>query len=301
MRKFQVVNGGQTIRVLHDALGSSELKSDVTVPVRVITSQGDKDFGNSVTVNLNNQNRIEPSFLRSNDPRVVQLAAALASKGWYLERRVDEVSGLTAAERAAIEARIGRSLNGSTIRLKDGLQAYTATFLRQPELAKKNPKKIFEGAQDGGIFDKVFSADLTAEKLILAHRLASLVNEYVKQFMARKRKKENMENWQAEYQTLLGESLMKKHAAIVDQVIPQSAVFLSAIVFDEWVSVLKRPLDDLLVFLEAKDYAILNKKIEQLIDFVRDNEKDAKSWPTLLKSQPLFENFASFLRGLAAA
>jgi len=236
----------------------------------------------------------------SNDPRVVQLSAVLASKGWYLERRVDEVSTLTPGERAAIESRIGRSLDGSTIRLKDGLQAYTATFLRQPELAKKNPKKIFEGAQDGGIFDKVFAHDLTAEKVISAHRLSALVNEYVRQFMMRKRKKEKLANWQAEYQTLLGESLVKKHVAVVDQVVPQSAIFLSAIVFDEWVNILKKPHDDLLAQLEGKDYTILNTKIEQLIDFVKDREKEAKSWPTLLKSQPLFDNFSSFLRGVAA-
>lgn len=300
LQRFQVVNGGQTIRVLHDAMEKKDLKADVSVPVRAITSQGDKNFGNSVTVNLNNQNRIEPSFLRSNDPRVVQLAAALASKGWYLERRVDEVLTLTPGERAAIELRIGRSLDGSTIRLKDGLQAYTGTFLRQPELAKKNPKKIFEGAQDGGIFDKVFGNDLTAEKVIASHRLSALVNDYVRQFMTRKRKKEKVENWQADYQTLLGERVIKKHSAVIDQVVPQSAIFLSAIVFDEWVNILKKPLDELLAQLESKDYTILNTKIEQLIDFVKEKEKDAKSWPTLLKSQVLFDNFSSYLRGVAA-
>jgi hypothetical protein len=45
---------------------------------------------------------------------------------------------------------------------------------------------------------------------------------------------------------------------------------------------------ELLIRQEGKDYARLNKKIEQLIDFVKENEKDAKSWPTLLKSQALF-------------
>jgi hypothetical protein len=172
--------------------------------------------------------------------------------------------------------------------------------MRQPELAKKNPKKIFEGAQDGGIFDKVFGHDLTAEKVIAAHRLSTLVNEYVKQFMTRKRRKENVSNWKAEYQTLLGESLINKHAALVDQVVPQSAIFLSAIVFDEWVRILKKPLDDLLAQLEGKEYTILNTRIERLIDFVKEKEKEAKSWPTLLKSQALFDNFSSFLRGVAA-
>jgi hypothetical protein len=64
--------------------------------------------------------------------------------------------------------------------------------------------------------------------------------------------------------------------------------------------ILKKPLDDLLAQLESKDYTILNTKIEQLIDFVKEKEKEAKSWPTLLKSQALFDNFSSFLRGVAA-
>ena len=40
------------------------------------------------------------------DRRVLQLSSALASLGWYLERRENEVAGLTTAERGAIEARI---------------------------------------------------------------------------------------------------------------------------------------------------------------------------------------------------
>jgi len=99
LHKGQIVNGGQTIRVLYDAFQGTALKDDVLVPVRVITSQGDKDFGNNVAVNLNNQTRLGSSFLRSNDPRVVQLANALASLGWYLERREDEVKQLSGSER----------------------------------------------------------------------------------------------------------------------------------------------------------------------------------------------------------
>ena len=107
LSKAQVVNGGQTIRVLHDALKANELQKTVAVPIRVITSQGDKAFSSDVAVNLNNQNRIEPSFLRSNEPRVVQLANALASMGWYLERRESEIQNLTASERAGLEAKVG--------------------------------------------------------------------------------------------------------------------------------------------------------------------------------------------------
>jgi hypothetical protein len=297
LSRFQVVNGGQTIRVLHKAQKAKALRDDVVVAVRAITSQGDKDFGNNVTVNLNNQNRIEPSFLRSNDTRVVQLANALSSLGWYLERRQNEVATMAPTERAAIESRIQSSMDQRTIRLKEGMQAYVATFMRQPELAKKNPKMIFLGVQDGGMLDKVFAAELSAEKVIAAHRLASLVAEYVKQFMTVKRRKDRVPDWQADYATVLGGPLVNKHSAIIDQVVPQSAVFLCAIVFEEWVTLRRLPLEELLTVLESREYAILNDKIELLIDFQASPKTEAKAWPTLLKSQPLFENFASFLKG----
>ena len=66
------------MRVLHDAYKNTVLRLEVFVPVRVITSQGDKEFGNNVAVNLNNQNKVDDSFLKSNHPRVIQLSHSLA-------------------------------------------------------------------------------------------------------------------------------------------------------------------------------------------------------------------------------
>ena len=54
LKKAQIVNGGQTARVIHRSYYDNVLKEDVIVPIRVITSQGDKDFANNVAVNLNN-------------------------------------------------------------------------------------------------------------------------------------------------------------------------------------------------------------------------------------------------------
>jgi hypothetical protein len=105
----------------------------VLVPARAITSNGDKDFANNVAVNQNNQNQVGTGFLRSNDQRVVQLDHALASLAWYLERREGELKNASPEERAAIQQRIGSTLEDRTIRLKDGAQAYTATFYGQPE------------------------------------------------------------------------------------------------------------------------------------------------------------------------
>jgi len=300
LRKAQVVNGGQTIRVLHSVYRSGELQPDALVPVRVITSQGDKEFAGNVAVNFNNQNRIEPSFLRSNDTRVVQLAAALASMGWYLERRESEVAGLTSTERSAIESQINGSLDERVIRLKEGAQAYTATYMKQPEWAKKNPKRIFLSGEDGGYFDRVFSNELTAEKFVAAHRLAQCVNEYVRQFMTPKRRKERVADWRSDYKELLGSAVVDRFGPVLDQVIPQSALFLTAMVFDVRVTIQGRAIDDVIEELE-NGHEILNALTVDLIEVAQDDPSLSKSWPTLLKSQPFFDKVASFQRGRAAA
>src|SRR5262249_49195220 len=147
------------------------------------------EFASNVAVNQNNQNQMGTGFLRSNDPKVIQLDHALASLGWYLERREGELAAASDAERAAIEVRIGRKLEDHVITLKEGTQAYVATYFGQPELAKKNAKKMFLSAEDGGFFERIFSADLKAEKVIVAHQVKSYVEDFVRQFMTRKRRK----------------------------------------------------------------------------------------------------------------
>src|SRR5258708_29502713 len=119
LEKAQVVNGGQTIRALYRARQKESLRPDVLVPARGITSSGEKDFANNVAVNQNNQNQVGTGFLRSNDQRVVQLDHALASLGWYLERREGELKTATPEELAAIQRRIGHPLANRTIHLKD--------------------------------------------------------------------------------------------------------------------------------------------------------------------------------------
>jgi hypothetical protein len=301
LARAQVVNGGQTLRVLHAASVASTLRGDVLVPIRVITSQGTKEFANNVAVNLNNQNRIEPSFLRSNDPRIIQLANSLASLGWYLERRVDEVAGFTANERAAAETRIGRSLTERVISLKDGMQAYVATYMRQPELEKKNPGRIFLGVSDGGSFDRIFGPDLTAEHIVAAQRLAWFADEHVKQFMTRKRRKTRVANWRQDYAEVLGGDIMRDHAEVVDQVVPQCAVFLTAIMYEDEVLIRGGNVETLLGILQGGDRATLNRCLKEIIMHVARTPQFAQqSWPTLLKSQTFFDNLASYLRGAHA-
>jgi len=299
IHKAQIVNGGQTIRILHKARTDGNLRDDVLVPVRVIVSKGDKEFGSNVTVNLNNQNRIVSSFLRSNDPRVVQLGNSLASRGWYLERRENEVKQLSEEERGQIEQRIGHHpLSDRVIRLKDASQAYVATYYRQPEIAKKNTGKIFLGSQDGGYFERIFNIDLTAEKLLLSQQLKWHVDEYIKQFMTLKRRKDRVSDWKADYKTLLGNELVDKHHDVLDQVIPQSGIFLCAIVFEEHVVLKNGDPQTVIDEISTNGFSVVNEAIQLIIQFAKHNPSIAnRSWPTLLKSQAFFQNFATYLQG----
>lgn len=298
MEHVQIVNGGQTVRVLSKAKLEGKLKPDVLIPTRILTSQGNKEFANNVAVNLNNQNRILPSYLRSNDPRVVQLATSLASLGWYLERREKEVASLTNDEKIKIEQNIGRPLDGHVIKLKEGTQAYVSTYMREPELAKKNPKLMFLSSQDAGFFERIFNRELTAEKFISATRLFWQVTLFAKSFMTRKRRRNRVEDWRTDYETLLGKSLVSKYGEVVDQVIPQSVVFLSAIMFEIEVNLLGRSIDDLISELAAENYSNTNQYLEKIIQFASEDKDNTSSWPTLLKSQAFYDRFSSYFKGL---
>jgi hypothetical protein len=72
--------------------------------------------------------------------------------------------------------------------LKEGAQAYTATFYGQPEVAKKNPAKISLPVSDGGNYERIFSADMTAEKMVIAHEIKTFVDDFVRRFASIRRK-----------------------------------------------------------------------------------------------------------------
>jgi hypothetical protein len=297
LRRAQVVNGGQTVRVLAKALSENRLKADALVLVRVITSSGNKDFANDVAVNLNNQTRVDSSFLKSNDPKIVQLANSLAALGWYLERREGELEQLTADEVRQLEATIGAKLRDNLIPLKDGSQSYVATYMREPELAKKNAKRIFVDRADGGYFERVFDNDLSAQKFIAAYRLKRRIDGFVEEFVRSKRRKAKADNWEEEYVHLLGQELFSRYGDIIDQVVPQCAVFISSLLFWKYTTLEKRSIDDLMADLERDDRVIASA-LHSMIEFAKNHPKNAsKSWPTLLKSQSFFNNVMAYEMG----
>jgi hypothetical protein len=301
LEKAQVVNGGQTIRALHRAMSNKALKNDVLVPARVITSSGDKDFANNVAVNQNNQNPMGSSFLRSNDQRVVQLDYALASLGWYLERREGELKNSTAEEKAAIEKRIGRSLEGRVITLKEGSQAYTATFYGQPEVAKKNPARIFSSVTDGGHYERIFSADMTAEKVIIAWEIKVVVDEFVRKFSSMRRKVQASDDIGAVYEPVLGKQLTDEYKDRIHQVLPQCSLFLCGILYKDLVDFKKVDPSLIPEILQKNGQLMIQDLLNHIMTYAKNNDEKAnKNWPVLLKSNAFFTYVCAYLQGIRA-
>ena len=297
--RAQVVNGGQTLRVLHTAYKKQMLKPEVVVPVRVITSRGDKEFAGNVAVNLNNQTRVESSFLRSNDPRIMQLATALASAGWYLERKENEVDKMSEEDKQAVANKLGHPLSDSAIiPLKEGAQSYAATYCRLPGIAKRNPKFIFLDTNDGGYFSSIFGPEITAEKFINSYRLYVKISTFVDNFKLPKRKRARRGDWQAEYIALLGPKLVNDFAPEIDQVVPQSVIFLCALLFERYVRGQKWSMEEMLDHIKTGQPSIATDVLYQAMKYAKEHPEEAgKSWPTLMKSESFFTQVAAYIKG----
>jgi hypothetical protein len=303
LTKAQIVNGGQTIRALHRMSSSGQLKPDVLVPVRAIAASRDKkEFGNNVTVNQNNQNQVSPDFLRSGDIRVVQLSHSLAALGWYLERRPRELQTATSEEKAAIEVRIGRSLEGHVIKLKPGMQAFVATFYERLDLARTDPGRIFKGPEQDGYFENIFSQSngkkITAEKFIHSHLILESVENFVSRFAAIKRKKNRVEDWRSLYSELLGETIVNEFGDEIELVVPQCVHFVAGSMYQDVCKVQGKSPSELVDEIVGVDSRI-KEHLLLIMRFAKDNPDlpiVRKAWLYRLRSGNFFNLFIVYLR-----
>jgi len=291
LERPQIVNGGQTIRILHKCMRNGSLQAEVHAAVRVITTSKNKEFASNVAVNLNNQTRVDNTFLRSNDPRIVQLFHGLSALGFYLERRAGEIEAMLPDEIAELEARYGSPISHNVIPLKDGMQAYVATFYGDPQLAKKDPAKIF--TDDGGSFSKVLQSGLTAEQLQIAYNLSRLVANQVDAFKKLKRKHyaDNSER-KAAYAANFGVATTAQFADL-DVAIPQITVFGLSLLYEKYVQTRGcNPAKVLSVVKSRPD--LIWESFSELIATKHELALD-KSWPTLLKSGSFFRDAVAHL------
>lgn len=292
LERPQVVNGGQTMRILHRCYNQGTLQQDVHAIVRVITTGKDKQFASNVAVNLNNQTRVDNTFLRSNDPRIVQLLHSLSTLGYYLERRAGEIDAMLPEELQELERKFGSPFSKHVIPLKDGMQAYVATYYGEPQLAKKDPAKIF--TDDGGSFSKVLQSDLTAEKFRDAYRLSRLVSAEVDRFKRLKRKRYSDESERkTAYVTEIG-TFVDPVFPELDLAVPQISVFGMALLFEKNKAA---GVDNLKEFVEkvSTDPTPIWRCFVELIS-VRSALRTEQSWPTLLKSGTFYRDAVAHLK-----
>lgn len=255
-----------------------------------------------MAVNQNNQNQVGTGFLRSKYQRVVQLDHALASRGWFLERREGELKTATAEEVAAIQKRIGHGIVNRVIRLKEGAQAYTATFYGQPEIAKKNPKKIFLSIEDGGNYERIFSTEMTAERMIIAHSIKMFIDGFVRDFAAIRRKVQASDDIKAAYKPVLGDALATRHSDVIHQVMPQCSLFLCGTIFKDLVDLQKKNPSEIPELLAKFGTTLVQEHLLHIIDFAKSNKDKAdRSLPVLLKSNAFFLHVTAYLAGLRKA
>lgn len=292
LERPQVVNGGQTLRILHRCFKTGELKPEVHAAVRVITTGKDKEFASNVAINLNNQTRVDNTFLRSNDPRIVQLLHSLSTLGYFLERRAGEIDAMLPEELTELEMKYGAPLSNRVIPLKDGMQAYVATFYCDPQLAKKDPSKIF--TDDGGSFSKVLQSDLTAEKFRDAYELSRRVAAQVDKFKKLKRKR-YVDN--AERKTAYLKEIGSFVAPVFDELdtcIPQITIFGTALLYEKTVVVGESSLEVIVERLRSDPTEIWRTFVELV--GTRKALSDERSWPTLLKSGAFYRDIVAHLK-----
>ena len=195
-------------------------------------------------------------------------------------------------ELSELESRFGSPISKHVIPLKDGMQAYVATFFGDPQLAKKDPSRIF--TDDGGSFSKILQSNITAEKFRDAYELSRLVSEQVDRFKRLKRKRyaDDSERKHAYIQEI--GSVIEPVFSELDVAVPQITVFATAYLYQKH----KHVSGDDLASLTSKivdDPGIVWQGVVELISS-RKTLGLEKSWPTLLKSGTFYRDAVSALQ-----
>jgi hypothetical protein len=190
-----------------------------------------------------------------------------------------------------LENRFGSPLSDHVIPLKDGMQAYVATYYGDPQLAKKDPAKMF--TDDGGSFSKILQSKLTAERFRDAYAVSRLVSAQVDRFKKLKRKwYTNEAERKKSYLQKIG-SIIEPVFEELDAAIPQITVFGLSLIFEKHLAVWNEKPDEFLARVRSDPGIIWNGFIELVAS--RKALKNNTSWPTLLKSGVFYRDAVEFL------
>ena len=159
LKDFQVVNGGQTLRSVHEYIKSNSLKEQVveslrdsSVLIRAYNTkeadleEPDSAIATQIARYTNSQNAISPADLRSNDEVQIQIQTYLAADGYdYVLKR---------------NLRKRTKKNGSTRIPMELMAQILITDMGKPEEATNQKRKLFND-----YYDDIFGKDLSLESI----------------------------------------------------------------------------------------------------------------------------------------
>jgi AIPR protein len=153
----QIVNGGQTSRVVHARFFAEMVKGpEGSIPLKIIETT-DLEFINRIAVASNNQSRIYGRDLRANDSRQLKLAEALSKYGIFYRRKRGEKSNFV------------HSTEYDSFRTG---QLLLTVLKREPVRAKTVSNELF-----GDLYEQAFDeVSLNPEFVIACHKLDSTVD-----------------------------------------------------------------------------------------------------------------------------
>jgi len=158
-------------------------------------------------------------------------------------------------------------------------------------------KKIFLSVDDGGYYERIFSIDMTAEKVIIAHQLKAFVDEFVRDFAAARRKFQTGDR--AGYENVLGKELTSRHSDVIHQVMPQCALFVCGSIFRDLTELQKKDPSEITPILQKEGTRLVQTHLMHIIDYAKSNKDKAdRSWPVLLKSNAFFNFVAAYVSGI---
>ncbi|MBP6857660.1 MAG: AIPR family protein [Candidatus Pacebacteria bacterium] len=156
IKNAQIVNGQQTVRSLHQASKSDELKPDVKVLIRIVETTN-ADLLNQIIEATNSQTKVTSRDLHSNDEVQRLIEEHLKTKGFFYEARKNKYKGKDVSKR--VDAEIAA-------------QSYYSIFFEQPAIAKDKKKLLF-----GDKYDELFNQYTKSEDILYSFKLLRTVQK----------------------------------------------------------------------------------------------------------------------------
>lgn len=169
-----VVNGCQTLNVLYHAHLKGKLSDEVYLPFRIIEIS-DYDERMMITEYLNSQTQIKASYFIANHPAIRELQNKLKSKGFFLERQINE-------HRFMVENGKEND-NQDVIQLENSIQYYVGYWdNKNASTAKREKTLLF----DKRIVDDLLSS-INADGIIIALKTYRRISEILTMYRKMRR------------------------------------------------------------------------------------------------------------------